>query len=156
MKTRKTGKRPGRPTSAHVRADCSEITRMFAAGESEVAIRRRLRLSRRAYAHRLRALRRLSVDRHMAWTRFLTSAELDLRRLDEIGEEALVSVPPRYSVFIRVATVRARLRREIIEVGTALGIYDCGAASQRRAGPQPLRYRDLFGVESSPDRTTST
>jgi hypothetical protein len=123
---------------------------MLAAGEDEQSIRAELGLGRRAFEHRMRQLRRTAVDRHLVWARYLSGAQADLVRLEEIAATALESDPPRYGLIIRVTVARSRLRREIVEVGQLLGVYDRVAPQPRgRAGEGALRFRDLFPVSDS-------
>jgi hypothetical protein len=75
---------------------------------------------------------------------------LDLARLDEIAEAALAAQPPRYGLFIRVTVARARIRREIVEVGQSLGVYPCVAVDGVGARERATRFRDLFPVADLP------
>lgn len=158
-------RRPHR-SAERVRADCIEIQRLIAAGGSELEIRQQLRMSRDVYAHRMRVLRRISVDPGLAWTKYLTATQRDLKVTEQLLSEALygrdlrtekekkepnstpIMSPPDQRQAAALLALRAKIRNDIIATGQSMGVYSTLPADFHGDGDDT--YRSLFARNVSP------
>jgi hypothetical protein len=115
---------PGRPQSDEVRQQCTAIGRLLARGMSELEIRHELHLSVRTFRQRMAYLEKASVDTRWVWTKYLTAQQAELQTLSEIVGRALSGDRPALRAATDAVLAKARIRREIIDVGQKLGVYD--------------------------------
>lgn len=107
-----------------VAREVDQIAMLFSRGNNEFEIRAQLGLSRRGFEHRLRRLKRATLDSQIVWTKFASSSSQDLKRLYYIYSKAIRDAKPRYSTALDAIRAMHDVRKSIIEVGQSLGVYE--------------------------------
>jgi hypothetical protein len=111
-----------RPVTEPVLADCEAIRSHLAAGFSPQRIRTLLNLTKRQYDYRMKVLSHNAQDAHEVWTKFIARTDVRYTQLEQIRQEAMKG-KPKLDVARRAICDMARIDREQIEVGQALGRY---------------------------------
>lgn len=104
--------------------EIDQICDLFSQGKNEHEIRAELGLSRKRFEHRVRRMKKAALDAPLAWTKFLTGAQQDIKRLYYIFTMAMGEAKPRYSVAVDAISKMHDVRCSIMEQGQEAGVYD--------------------------------